>query len=58
MGRSFTSKMMFLLIRAVGRIFHAEFYVFEKLGIPESLEIAAQSFFVVGVAFAAEDAGF
>ena len=46
------------VIGAVGRIFDAELYVFEKLRVPEGLKIAAQSFFVVWVAFAGEDARF
>ena len=45
------------VIGTVGRIFDAKLYVFEILGVPESLKIAAKSFFIVGVAFAAEDAG-
>ena len=44
------------VIGPVGRIFDAQLYVFEKLRVPESLKIAAKSFFVVGIAFAAEDA--
>ena len=47
-----------LVIDAVGRIFDAELYVFEKLRVPQSLEIAAERFFVVGVAFARKDARF
>src|SRR6476619_5763626 len=45
-------------VGAVRRIFHPEFYIFEKLGIPERLKITAQRLFVVCVVFAAEDAGF
>ena len=44
------------VIDAVGRIFDAELYVFEKLRVPEGLEVAAESFFVIRVAFAREDA--
>ncbi len=43
---------------AVGRIFDAELHVFEELGIPQRLKIAPQRLFVVGIALAAEDAGF
>src|ERR1700730_12883015 len=46
------------VIGTVGRILDAELHIFEKLRIPERLKIAAQSFFVVGIAVAAEDAGF
>ena len=46
------------VIGTVGRVFDAELYVFEKLRVPESLKIAPEGFFVVGIAFAAEDAGF
>ena len=45
-----------LAVRAVGRIFDAQFDVLKELGIPEGLKIAPQSLFVVGIAFAAEDA--
>ena len=43
-------------VGAIGGIFHAQLYVFKKLGIPERLEVAAQCFFVVVIAFAGEDA--
>src|SRR5260370_24636605 len=46
------------VIGAVGRIFDAELHVFEELGIPQRLKIAPQRLFVVGIALAAEDAGF
>ena len=46
------------VIGAVGRVFDAELYVFEKLRVPESLEVAAQRFFIVRIAFAREDARF
>ena len=45
------------VIGAVGRIFDAELYVFEKLRVPESLEIAAERFLIIRIAFAREDAG-
>ena len=45
-----------LVIGSVGRVFDAEFDVFEKLRVPESLKVAAQSFFVIRIALAAEDA--
>src|SRR5271165_7321639 len=45
-------------VGAVRGIFHAKLHVFEKLRVPQSLEIAAQGLFVVDVAFTAEDAGF
>ena len=45
-----------LVIGSVGRVFDAQFDVFEKLRVPESLEVAAQSFFIIGIALAAEDA--
>src|ERR1700738_693110 len=43
---------------AVGRILDAQLYILKELRIPKSLEVAAQGFFVVGIAVAAEDAGF
>ncbi len=42
-------------IFAVGRIFHPQLHVLEELRIPQSLKIAAQSFLVIDVVFAAED---
>ena len=45
-------------VGAVGGIFDAQLYVFKKLSVPKRLEVAAQSFFVVVIAFAAEDASF
>src|SRR5205807_4009839 len=42
-------------VRAIGRIFHAELYVFEELGVPQRLEIAAQRFFIEDIAGTAED---
>ena len=36
----------------------AQLYIFKKLSIPKRLEVAAQGFFVVVIAFAAEDARF
>jgi len=45
-----------LVIGSVGRVFDAKFDIFEKLCVPESLEVAAQSFFVIRIALAAEDA--
>src|SRR6266436_6612890 len=41
-----------------GRVFDAELHVLEELCVPQSLEIAAQRFFVVRIALAAEDARF
>src|SRR5260370_24028117 len=43
---------------AVGRVLDAQLYILKELRIPKSLEVAAQGFFVVGIAVAAEDAGF
>src|SRR5260221_3928718 len=43
---------------AVGRVLDAHLYILKELRIPKSLEVAAQGFFVVGIAVAAEDAGF
>src|ERR1700722_16530895 len=45
-----------LMIGAVGRIFDAKLYVFEKLRVPEGLEVAAERFLIVRIAFAREDA--
>src|SRR5260221_1777289 len=46
------------VIGAVGRILDTQLYILKELRIPKSLEVAAQGFFVVGIAVAAEDAGF
>src|SRR5580658_5128256 len=45
-------------VRLVGRVFDAQFYILEELCVPQRLEIPPQSFFVVGIAFAAEDPRF
>ncbi len=37
-------------------VFHLQFYVFEKLRVPQRLKVAAQGFFVVRIAHPAEDA--
>ena len=55
-GRSLDFEDDVFVIGAIGRVFDAELYVFEKLRVPESLEIAAKRFFVIRIAFAAEDA--
>ena len=57
-GRSLTLKMMILPSGRSGGIFHLQLYVLKKLRIPERLEIPAKGFFIVGIAFAAEDARF
>ena len=57
-GRSFTSKIMILAFALVGGIFDAQLHILKKLGIPQRLKIAPQGLFVIGVAFAAEDARF
>src|SRR5260221_14769195 len=46
------------VIGAVGRILDTQLYMLEELRIPKSLEVAAQGFFGVGIAVAAEEAGF
>src|ERR1700722_13538961 len=45
-----------LMIGAVGRILDAELYVFEKLRVPEGLEVASERFLIIRIAFAREDA--
>src|SRR5258708_16742710 len=45
------------VIGAVGRILDTQLYILKELRIPKSLEVAAQGFFVVWLAVAAEDAG-
>src|SRR5579859_2318357 len=41
---------------AIGAVLDTQLYVLEELRVPESLKIAAQGLFIVGIAFAAEDA--
>jgi hypothetical protein len=45
-----------LVMGAVGRILDAQLDIFEKLGVPERLKIAAEGFLVIGVTLAGEDA--
>src|ERR1041384_2406539 len=42
----------------VRRIFDTQLHIFKKLRVPEGLEVAAQSLFVVGVIVAAENPSF
>src|SRR6266700_782228 len=46
-----------LRVRAFGRILDAQFHILEELRVPQGLEVAAERLFIVGVAFAAKDAG-
>ena len=46
-----------LAVGAIRGIFDTQLNVFEKLRVPERLEIAAKGLFVVGIALAAENAG-
>src|SRR5260221_7666144 len=48
----------YFCVRFGGGILDAQFHVFEELGIPKRLEVAPESLFIVGIAVAAEDAGF
>src|SRR5260370_32542441 len=47
-----------LMIRAVRRMLDAKLYILKELRVPKSLEVAAQRFFVIRIAIAAENAGF
>ena len=46
-----------LSIGLIGRVLHLQFYVLKKLRVPQRLEVAAQRFFVIGIAGARKNAG-
>src|SRR5260370_14406986 len=47
-----------LMIGTVRGIFYAQLHILKELRVPQSLEVAAQRFFIIRVAIAAKNAGF